>query len=55
MNVARGMEPVTGVAQRGFAAVRAGLEMAVMDRWAKTVCICVSKKERVKASLSKLK
>ena len=47
MNVARGMEPVTGVAQRGFAAVRAGLEMAVMDKWAKTVCMCVSKKDRV--------
>ena len=55
MNVARGMEPVTGVAQRGFAAVRAGLEMAVTEIWAKTICICVSKKERVKASLLKLK
>ena len=54
MNVARGMEPVTGVAQRGFAAVRAGLEMAVMDIWAKTVCISVSKKERAKASLLKI-
>ena len=55
INVARGMDTVTSVAQRGFAAVRAGLEMAVMDIWAKTVCISVSKKERVKASLLKLK
>ena len=47
MNVVRGMDTVTGVALRGFAVVRAGLEMAVMDKWAKTVCMCVSKKDRV--------
>ena len=54
INVARGMDTVTSVAQRGFAAVRAGLEMAVMDKWAKTACMCVSKKDRVKASLLKI-
>ena len=43
MNVARGTDTVTGVAQMGCAAARAGLEMAVMDIWAKTVCTCVSK------------
>ena len=43
--MARGMDTVTGVAHWGFAAVKAGLEMAVMATWAKTVCICVSKIE----------